>query len=111
MVSGIGPKQTLERYNIPVIKNLPGVGQNLWDHVIFGVVHRVGVETASNLIVHPLTGAVKALADYTLKRTGPLTAPGFGVIGWEKIPQSLRGNFSETTIDALNNQFPDDWPE
>ncbi|KAL2842465.1 hypothetical protein BJX68DRAFT_278367 [Aspergillus pseudodeflectus] len=111
MVSGIGPKQTLERYNIPVIKNLPGVGQNLWDHVIFGVVHRVGVETASNLIVHPLTGAVKALADYALKRTGPLTAPGFGVIGWEKIPQSLRGNFSETTIDALNNQFPDDWPE
>ncbi|KAL2848834.1 hypothetical protein BJY01DRAFT_246210 [Aspergillus pseudoustus] len=110
MVSGVGPKQTLQRYGIPVIKDLPGVGQNLWDHTIFGVVHRVGVETASNLIVHPLTGAVKALADYALKRTGPLTAPGFGVIGWEKIPQALRSNFSVNNLEALD-EFPDDWPE
>lgn len=30
MVSGIGPRQTLERHGIPVISDLPGVGQNLW---------------------------------------------------------------------------------
>lgn len=30
MVSGVGPKATLEKFKIPVVKNLPGVGQNMW---------------------------------------------------------------------------------
>jgi hypothetical protein len=29
MASGIGPKKTLEAFDIPVISDLPGVGQNL----------------------------------------------------------------------------------
>lgn len=36
MVSGIGPKDELEKFGIPVIKNLPGVGQGMQDHVFFG---------------------------------------------------------------------------
>ena len=30
MVSGIGPKATLQEYGIPVIADRPGVGQNMW---------------------------------------------------------------------------------
>jgi len=30
MVSGIGPKKTLQQYGIPVIADLQGVGQNMW---------------------------------------------------------------------------------
>lgn len=30
MVSGVGPAATLQRYNIPVVANRPGVGQNMW---------------------------------------------------------------------------------
>jgi choline dehydrogenase len=30
MVSGIGPKTALQEHKIPVIQNLPGVGQNMW---------------------------------------------------------------------------------
>lgn len=30
MVSGIGPKETLDRYGIPVLTNRPGVGQGMW---------------------------------------------------------------------------------
>lgn len=32
MLSGIGPKAELEKFNIPVEMDLPGVGQNLQDH-------------------------------------------------------------------------------
>jgi choline dehydrogenase-like flavoprotein len=32
--SGIGPKQELENLGIPMIKNLPGVGENLLDHPV-----------------------------------------------------------------------------
>uniref|UniRef100_A0A8H7N1H0 Glucose-methanol-choline oxidoreductase N-terminal domain-containing protein n=1 Tax=Bionectria ochroleuca TaxID=29856 RepID=A0A8H7N1H0_BIOOC len=31
-LSGVGPKEELERFGIPVIVNLPGVGANLQDH-------------------------------------------------------------------------------
>lgn len=33
MVSGVGRRDTLQEYDIPLIANLPGVGQNMWDHV------------------------------------------------------------------------------
>ncbi|CAN9198421.1 unnamed protein product [Alternaria alternata] len=44
MVSGIGPREALERYNITVISELNGVGQNLRDTpAIGGVVHHTNV--------------------------------------------------------------------
>lgn len=30
MVSGVGPRATLERFGIPIVKELPGVGENMW---------------------------------------------------------------------------------
>ncbi|WP_425067504.1 GMC family oxidoreductase [Reyranella sp.] len=36
MHSGIGERRQLERFGIPVVQNLPGVGRNLQDHVSFG---------------------------------------------------------------------------
>ena len=30
MVSGIGPSETLSRLNIPLLSDLPGVGQNMF---------------------------------------------------------------------------------
>jgi choline dehydrogenase len=35
MQSGIGDEKELQRFGIPVVQNLPGVGQNLQDHVGF----------------------------------------------------------------------------
>ena len=41
MLSGIGPRQTLEKYGIPVVFDLPGVGQNLQDRYEVSVVNRM----------------------------------------------------------------------
>lgn len=36
MLSGLGDRSELERHGIPLLRHLPGVGQNLQDHVSFG---------------------------------------------------------------------------
>ena len=33
MLSGIGPRDDLERFGIPLVQELPGVGQGLWNHL------------------------------------------------------------------------------
>jgi choline dehydrogenase len=38
MHSGIGDEAELDRFNIPVVHHLPGVGQNLQDHLAFGCI-------------------------------------------------------------------------
>lgn len=39
MLSGIGPKETLEKFGIKTVMDLPGVGQNLQDHMMAPVAY------------------------------------------------------------------------
>ncbi|MCB8944610.1 MAG: choline dehydrogenase [Ardenticatenaceae bacterium] len=39
MLSGIGPRETLEKFGIEVVMDLPGVGQNLQDHLMAPVAY------------------------------------------------------------------------
>ncbi|KAI4118243.1 MAG: hypothetical protein LQ345_001662 [Seirophora villosa] len=109
MLSGIGPRETLENHNIPVLADLPGVGQNLWDHVYYGVSFRVKVDTSSRLSNDPIYAA-QAAENYTSTQTGPLTAVG-AFIGFEKLPASYRQNLSASARERLDSAFPNDWPE
>ena len=108
MVSGIGPPETLRQYNISVVAGLRGVGQNMWDHILFGSSHRVQVPTKSKLTNDPVYSA-QAKHDYLNSQTGMLTSPT-GSLAWEKIPVAYRGSFSQNTNTSLAT-FPGDWPE
>ena len=44
MLSGIGPREALERHGIAVRVDLPGVGRNLQDRYEVGVVNRMAFE-------------------------------------------------------------------
>lgn len=109
MVSGIGPQATLQQHGIQVIKHLAGVGQNMWDHVLFGANRRVNVLTASASLNSPIAAA-KSAAQFRANGSGPLAAFGTGYYGWEAVPEPYRSNLSSRAIAALKT-FPSDWPE
>ncbi|KAG6445695.1 glucose dehydrogenase [FAD, quinone] [Manduca sexta] len=49
-LSGVGPKEVLEKYGIPVVVDLP-VGENLQEHVVVPVVHKMEYSTAKKTVV------------------------------------------------------------
>ncbi|KAK7966208.1 uncharacterized protein PG986_000485 [Apiospora aurea] len=109
MVSGIGPKATLDAFDIAVIADLPGVGQNMWDHIMFGPAYEVAFDTLDRVLHDPVVLA-QTLAEYVATHSGPLTSNVVEFIGWEKLPAKYRDTFSPESLEALK-QFPDDWPE
>lgn len=50
MLSGVGPRDQLEQFGIPVVQDLPGIGRQLWNHPMSSVTFRVkdGFELTSN---------------------------------------------------------------
>lgn len=109
MVSGIGPADTLGQYGIEVISHLPGVGQNMWDHVFFGPTYRVALETFTRLPADP-SFLTRELFRYLFTHTGILTNPITDFLAFEKFPKAARLGFSPNTERELS-QFPNDWPE
>lgn len=109
MVSGIGPVDILEGHEIEVISNLPGVGQNLWDHIFFGPTYQVAVETFTKLATEPLF-LIEQLWKFGKIHSGMLTNPVTDYLAFEKFPKSLRSSFSVKTEEELE-WFPEDWPE
>jgi choline dehydrogenase-like flavoprotein len=69
MLSGVGPAEELGRHGVAVRHELPGVGENLQDHpyVLCGWDVPSGGSLAD-------AESPKALLEYLLRRTGPLTS-------------------------------------
>lgn len=107
MVSGVGPKSTLQQHNISAIADRPGVGSNMWDHVLFPVMYEVDLETQQGLV--NTTFAIEAAMQYNKNATGILTNSGGDYLGWEKLPAQNFAQLSNKTQQALS-AFPADWP-
>ncbi|KAG1670507.1 Glucose dehydrogenase [FAD, quinone] [Nymphon striatum] len=73
MLSGIGPKEQLEKAGVPVVQDLPGVGQNLQDH-IFSVV-LFNSKKGGTLLRRNVESMLNIFQYFTLG-TGPLTVLG-----------------------------------
>ena len=54
MLSGIGPAPALQRLGIDVRVDLPGVGQNLQDHLEIHLQHECPAPVSMNIYMHPL---------------------------------------------------------
>ena len=106
MVSGIGPKATLDKFGIKVVKDLPGVGQNMWDSTnLGGPVYEISLP--SYTYWQQPGPMVEAQAQLLANGSGPLTNIGLDVGAWETFPD--RSNFSTATQETLSS-IPADWP-
>ncbi|WP_420147248.1 GMC family oxidoreductase [Spirosoma sp.] len=95
MLSGIGPADTLRSVGITVKKELPGVGQNLQDHVFTGISSLSSQRGSSaNFHLKPLN-QLKGLLQYLIHKTGPLTLGPLEAVAFLKTDYLL----SKTTLD------------
>ncbi|MEO8158244.1 MAG: GMC family oxidoreductase N-terminal domain-containing protein [Betaproteobacteria bacterium] len=74
-LSGIGPAALLKEHGIEVEHNLPGVGENLHDHLQVRIVYKVKNVVTLNQRANSLLGKAAMGLEYALYRTGPLTMP------------------------------------
>jgi choline dehydrogenase len=72
-LSGIGPGAVLRQHGIEVRHELPGVGENLQDHLQVRTVFRVSNTKTLNERANSLIGRLGMGLEYLLFRRGPLT--------------------------------------
>ncbi|KAH8624820.1 Dehydrogenase [Alternaria alternata] len=107
MVSGVGPAAQLKKFNIPIIADRRGVGQNMQDHIFFGPTYRYKVQTLTKLANDLLYVGAQFAFDYGLLKKGPLTNPVCDFLGWEKAPRNLITSEAAAVLD----QYPPSWPD
>jgi len=74
-LSGIGSVPLLKKFDIKPVQELPGVGENLHDHLQIRMQYKVKNTVTLNQLVHSLYGKASMGLEYLFKRTGPLTMP------------------------------------
>lgn len=95
MLSGLGPRKMLEKVGIPVIQDMPGVGQNLQDHIAVGGL-AFPVDKPISFIQNRLVNLNSAIR-YAATEDGPLTSS----IGLEGV----------AFISTKYANQSDDWPD
>jgi choline dehydrogenase-like flavoprotein len=104
MLSGIGPRDELARHQIKLVHDLPGVGQNLQDHIDYVMAFK---SPSTDLMGLSLRGAMRmlaALVQYWRSKTGKLTtnvaeAGGFICSGPDVQVPDLQLHFAVALLD------------
>ena len=72
-LSGVGQGKLLQEHGIPVVHDLPGVGENLQDHLQIRTVYKVKNAKTLNERANSLWGKFTMGLEYALFRRGPLS--------------------------------------
>lgn len=87
-LSGVGPAEVLQRHGIRVVHQLPGVGENLQDHLQGRLIYETHQPITLNDDMMSIAGRVRIGLRYLLQRKGPL--------GWWA---GVAGGFARTSPD------------
>lgn len=113
-LSGVGRGALLQDKGIPVVHDLPGVGENLQDHLQLRVMYKVSKVTTTNDELRSLTGRIRMGLKWALFRTGPL-AIGInqGGLFTKVLPESttpdIQFHFATLSADMAGAE-PHAWP-
>lgn len=72
-VSGVGSAERLRKLGIPMVLDLPGVGENLQDHLQLRTIYRLQGARTLNTLAHSWWGKASMGLQYALFRSGPLS--------------------------------------
>ena len=100
--SGVGPASLLAEHQVPVVVDLPGVGENLQDHLQLRTIYRIqGAHTVNTLYRNWITRAGMGLQYLTL-RSGPLTMPPSTLGAFAKSDPALASPDMEWHVQPLS---------
>jgi choline dehydrogenase len=113
-LSGVGPAALLKDRGIEVRHELPGVGENLQDHLQLRTAFKVSNVLTLNQRVHSMFGKMSMGFEYAFFRTGPLTmAPsqlgGFTRSSAEHATPNIEFHVQPLTLDKFGDplhKFP-----
>ncbi len=71
-LSGLGPGAWLRAAGIAVVRDIPGIGANLQDHLQLRCVFRVSGARTLNTVAASLWGKAMIALEYALRRSGPM---------------------------------------
>jgi len=113
-VSGVGPGALLQSFAIPVVRDVPGVGENLQDHLQLRVIYKCTKPITTNDDLASLWRRMKIGAQWVFARSGPL-AIGInqGALFTKVLPESTTPDvqFHFATLSAdLAGAKPHPWP-
>ena len=74
-LSGVGPAHLLRKHGVEVVEDVPGVGENLHDHLQIRMQYKVKNVKTLNGIANSWIGKAAMALEYLAFRTGPLTMP------------------------------------
>lgn len=103
--SGIGAREHLESLSIPVIADIPGVGQNLQDPILMSVSYPISTPSAQSLTNDPALNP-GFIDEYVKFGKGPYSSAA-GFLAHERLPNSTLATLSAATREKLASLPPD----
>lgn len=104
-ISGIGAREHLEALSIPVVADIPGVGQNLQDPILMSVSYPISTPSAQSLTNDPALNP-GFIDEYVKFGTGPYSSAA-GFLAHERLPNSTLATLSTATREKLASLPPD----
>ncbi|MBS0307651.1 MAG: GMC family oxidoreductase N-terminal domain-containing protein [Proteobacteria bacterium] len=71
--SGVGPAALLQQHGIAVVQDVPGVGENLQDHLQLRMIFKVHGAKTLNTMANNWFGKMKIGLEYALFQSGPMS--------------------------------------
>ncbi len=105
MLSGIGPSDQLGEHGIETLVDLPGVGQNLQDHLQARLVYKCN-EPTLNDEVSSLFGQARIGLKYLMFRAGPMTMAASLATGFMKTREDLETPDVQFHVQPLSAENP-----